>query len=182
MKTEIPQFLLEMSEQMNSDPNRCTSHPYWQVRNKVYLVTESGYNEDHFEVVSDNEDYLVVYHSKKSEDMSELSCALFEYEKGWCENWFKYECEDEEFTEENFYILFEEKFNLDYDELPEPYKKIHLQEIEEVLTTHMTQADAEWFIRRKKHDYPNAYTYVASAVWSPQFRELQDWIKGLTKG
>lgn len=40
MNKEVPEFLIELSKQMNSDPKRCTSHPFWQVRNKEYLVTE----------------------------------------------------------------------------------------------------------------------------------------------
>ena len=95
--SEIPDFLLEMSEQMNSQPNRCTSHPLWQVRCKRYLIT----------------------------------------------------------AEET-------------------------EETEEIVTTHLTEADANWFIQRKQHDYPKLYTYVESAYWSPQLRELEDWIKQLT--
>jgi hypothetical protein len=40
---------------------------------------------------------------------------------------------------------------------------------------------AEQFIERKQHDYPKLYTYAESAYWSPQLRELQDWIKSLTQ-
>ena len=51
MKADIPQFLIELSKQMNSDPSRGTSHPFWQVRHKDYLITEEGYNEHHWELV-----------------------------------------------------------------------------------------------------------------------------------
>ena len=66
-------------------------------------------------------------------------------------------------------------------ETPPDVKKLYMQEIEEVVSTHLTEHDANWFISRKQHDYPPLYTYVVSAYWSPQLRELQDWIIGLTK-
>lgn len=44
--------------------------------------------------------------------------------------------------------------------------------IEEVVSTHMTEADAIAFIARKGHDYPTLYTYVESAYWAPQLRHV----------
>ena len=189
MKTEIPAFLVEMSKQMNSDPSRFTSHPFWQVRCKRYLVTEGGYNESHWEII--DEEGATLYHSENDESYKDLFEHLFKYEAGWLVNWFNYECDREvecvagEIDDDLFgelYDEFEDKFDPDYMNLPDEIKKLHMQEVEQVVTTHMTQADAEWFIKRKQHDYPKLYTYVESAYWSPQFKELQDWIKSLTGG
>lgn len=181
MKTTIPEFLIEMSKQMNSDPKRCTSHPFWQVRNKKYLITEEGYDNHHWEVV-DTDDGVVLFRSDKHDGFEALADDLYESHFDWCKLWLE-EKEIEIPCEEDFSGVFEEFFDPDYDfdVLPSNYKKFHLQETEEVLTTHLTKFDAEWFIQRKKHDYPNAYTYVESAYWSPQLKELQGWIKSLTQ-
>lgn len=183
MKTEIPAFLLEMSKQMNKDDKRCTAHPFWQVRNKEYVVTEEGYNEHHFEICGDDG---CIYRSDIDKDYDDLAYDLLEESESWCIEWLQENvdsCEDlseQEFSREKFRSEFCENFDPDIHDLPSNYKRVFMQEIDVVLTTHMTQADAEWFINRKKHDYPNAYTYVESAYWSPQLKQLQDWIKGLT--
>lgn len=183
----IPKFLMEMSKQMNEQPNRCTSHPFWQVRCKRYLVTESGYNESHWEIIS--EEGTTLYHSEKDDDYSELFEHLCDYESEWIAKWAEYECdmivsivgdEIDEDCRESLLDEFNDRFDPDHMDLPEDMNKLHMQEIEQVVTTHMTQADAEWFIQRKQHDYPKLYTYVESAYWSPQLKELQDWIMGLT--
>jgi hypothetical protein len=59
--------------------------------------------------------------------------------------------------------------------------KIHLQETEEVVKTCLTEADANWFIQRKQHDYPKLYTYAESMCFCPQMIELRNWIMSLTK-
>lgn len=188
MNKEIPAFLLEMSKQMNEQPSRCTAHPFWQVRCKRYLVTEEGYNESHWEIC-DTDDGITLYHSEKDDSYKDLFKHIFEHEAEWLVDWIGYECDKEvEFVADEIdealfdelYDLFEDKFDPDYVDLPDSIKKFHMQEIEQVVTTHMTQADAEWFIKRKQHDYPKLYTYVESAYWSPQLRELQDWIKSLS--
>ena len=78
-------------------------------------------------------------------------------------------------------VDFLESFDIEiYDELPKGVNKLFVQETEEIVTTHLTEADALWFIKRKQHDYPKLYTYVESAYWSPQLKQLQDWIISLT--
>lgn len=180
MNIEIPEFLLELSNQMNENENRSTSFPFWQVRQKDYLITAEGYNEHHWEIV--DEDGNCLYHSEESEDYSQLADSLLEYSVGWCVTWLSNYDEDVDFDDENFVENFSCGFNPDYEDLPEPYSKHHLQEVEKVLTTHLTKEDAEWFIARKSHDLHKPYTYVESAYWSPQFKELQDWIRALTGG
>jgi len=173
MKTEmqIPEFLIEMSKQMNSDPSRCTAHPFWQVRCKRYLPTEQGYNESHIEVYGYEG---LVYRS--IEPLSELVDYLLDNHEEFCKSWAIEEHDEESDYSEVMYNYFD----LDCDRLPEELKKICVQEVEEIVTTHLTQSASLAFIKRKQHDYPKLYTHVESAYWSPQLRELQDWIKSLT--
>lgn len=181
MTHEIPDWLIEMSEQMNSDQTRCTSHPFWQVRQKKFIVTERDYDEHHFEIWNIDE---CLYRSDISEDFRDLADDLDTYHSEWCLEFLDVKglMDDDEYGESTFIELFDGHFSIedDVDDLPDCYTITYMQEIEEVITTHLTQADAEWFIKRKKHDYPNAYTYVESAYWSPQLRQLQDWIKSLS--
>ena len=158
---EIPDFLLEMSRQMREQPNRCTSHPFWQVRCKRYLPTLDGYNTDHYEVCGDEG---VIYRSDYP--VSELHEFLLDEHEEWCKQYAE---------------AIESWFDLDCDELPDGLTKIPVQEVEEIVSTHLTQSGAEQFIKRKQHDYPTLYTYVESAYWSPQLRQLQDWIISLTE-
>lgn len=167
-KKEIPAFLLEMSKQMREQDNRCTAHPFWQVRCKRYMPTEEGYSDVGYELMADDGD--VVYRSYRAEE-DELECLLLEDYR----EHFDPMLGDEESAEDAVI-----GFDPTIDELPDGLRIVFVQEVEEVVSTHLTEADAKWFIRRKQHDYPPLYTYVASAYWAPQLRELQDWIISLT--
>lgn len=173
MEAALPDWLREMSRQMRTQENRLTAHPFWQVRCKRYLPTLDGYNESHHEVCGDEG---VVWRS--SDPDAELVTYLLENHEDWCKQW----AEDNDYLDayDSIAEAMEDSFEPMADELPEGIRLIPVQEIEEVVTTHFTQADAEWFIKRKQHDYPPLYTYVESAYWSPQLRNLQDWIIGLT--
>lgn len=167
---EIPDWLLEMSKQMSEQPSRCTAHPFWQVRTTEYLPTKEGYNEHHVEVCGEEG---IVYSSLNP--LSELVDYLIENHEEWCIDWSKsYDDEVDDWKDCFDY------FDLDEGDLPDDLRLIHVQEVEKVVSTHLTEADAEWFIARKQHDYPKLYTYVESAYWSPQLKQLQDWIIALT--
>lgn len=175
MKLEIPEFILEMSKQMNDQPSRATAHAFYQVRCKRPYVTMEGYDSKYFEVYCDDG---VVFTSNghangcKEKDFAEY---LVENHYEWlCDTFDEIEVIDVDFVVENF--DFEECGNL-----PIELTKLWIQEIEEVVSTHLTLDAAEQFIERKQHDYPRLYTYAESAYWSPQLRELQDWIKSITK-
>ena len=166
----VPEFLLEMSRQMREQPNRATAHPFWQVRCKRSLPTEQGYNESHYEVCGDEGP---VYSSNTP--LSGLSEYLLEHHESWCRAWASENHEDDADYADAVSSWIDPE-----SDLPSELTLVYAQEIEEVVTTHLTQAGAEAFIKRKQHDYPKLYTYVESAYWSPQLRELQDWIIGLT--
>lgn len=168
VKKEIPAFLLEMSKQMREQDNRCTSHPFWQVRCKRYIPTEEGYGEVGYELVTDDGD--IVFRSYRAEE-DELETFLLEDYREHFDSILGGEA-----TAEDAVLGFDPT----EDDLPDGLRLVYVQEIEEVVSTHLTEADAKWFIRRKQHDYPPLYTYVGSAYWAPQLRELQDWIVSLT--
>jgi hypothetical protein len=177
MNKEIPKFLIEMSKQMKEQPNRCTSDPFWQVRCKRYMVTEEGYNEHHW-VLSDADGEL--YRS----DNQELSIAA-EYLQEHYTDWFDFEVKearvDESWEDQDDIEIFCDSFDFSFEELPEGVNRIFVQEYEDIISTHLTEADAKWFINRKQHDYPPLYTHVESAYWSPQIKELRAWVLSLTE-
>lgn len=114
---------------------------------------------------------------------------MVEQQPDWVKEWAsEHGCMDIELVNgeidsdclDDLFDSFNSYFDADWQDLPDDIKKFHMQEIEEVVSTHLTQHEAEWFIKRKQHDYPKLYTYVESAYWSPQLRELQDWVKSLT--
>jgi hypothetical protein len=177
MKTEIPDFLLEMSQRMNTDDNRCTSHPFWQVRCKRYLVTEAGYSEHHWEMIDSESG--TIYRSD-TQELAELAEYLKYNHRDWWDRFIFNR--DEEASDDDDEDLFVTVFDHEWhaDELPSDLNILYCQEVEEIVCTALTQAGAEAFIKRKQHDYPPLYTYVESAYWSPELRQLQDWIKSLT--
>ena len=66
---EVPKFLLEMSEQMNNEDNRCTADPVWQVRCKRTRATSSEYT-DIFEFI-ETDDHTVVAKSNDEDDVNQ---------------------------------------------------------------------------------------------------------------
>ncbi|MDB4326374.1 ead/Ea22-like family protein, partial [bacterium] len=56
----------------------------------------------------------------------------------------------------------------------------HMVREMKVVKACLTEADANWFIKRKQHDYGKLYTYVYSMCYCPQMIELREWIISLT--
>lgn len=172
MKLEIPEFLIEMSKQMNEQDNRITAEPIWQVRCKRQVTCCDG-REDYWVLVDVQNEYHEIY-STKTCDGEYLCEYMKENYPEWVSSW-----EDSEgdcFCSGNFDVE-------DYwHELPAGYEEIEripMQEVEEVVKTCLTESDANWFINRKQHDYPKLYTYVESMVFCPQMIELRNWILSL---
>jgi hypothetical protein len=180
--SNLPAFLIEMSMQMHEQGNRMTADPIFQVRYKHYLVTAPDYNEHHWEII-EPDDGGTLYHSEVC-DKQRLAEWLVDYESDWCSKWFMEQWEDEQCDKSDGVVFaFCDLFDVenDFDELPDSLMKIHLQETEEVVKTCLTEADANWFIQRKQHDYPKLYTYAESMCFCPQMIELRNWIMSLTK-
>ncbi|HDV5541044.1 TPA: ead/Ea22-like family protein [Vibrio cholerae] len=191
MNIEIPDFLIEMSKQMHEQNNRITADPIWQVRHKQYLVTEQGYNESHWEIAA-TEEGCTLYHSQNDSDYQELILYLIDNHPDWMREWaeeyadMEIELDDGEMMLEELELdrltdAFNSSFDHDWHDLPEGVKKFHMQEIEVVVKTCLTEEDANAFIQRKQHDYPKLYTYVESMVGCQQMIELRNWILSLTE-
>lgn len=174
-KIEVPDWLLEMSNQMSQQDNRVTAHPFWQVRCKERLPTAEGYS-DEYQIFGEDG---VIYFSL--DPFGELIGHLLDCHEDWCKSWTEDRADEDE--EGPWRDYFESYFEVDTHDvdLPDGLGFVYVQEVDKVISTHFTQADAEWFIQRKQHDYPPLFTYVESAYWSPQIRQLQDWIIGFTK-
>lgn len=167
---ELPDFILELSRKLNEQPSRCTAHPFYQVRYNRPYVTQEGYSSEYFEVYGEE---CVAYNSKEDNREFFAGYILENYEE-----WLVDKFEDVEVIDVDFLL---ENFDFDEcDDLPDGMTKLWIQEIEEVASTHLTLEAAEAFIKRKQHDYPKLYTYAESAYWSPELRQLQDWLKSLT--
>ncbi|HAV1574503.1 TPA: ead/Ea22-like family protein [Vibrio parahaemolyticus] len=185
---EVPDFLLEMSRQMHEQDNRSTRDPIWQVKYRTHLVTEEDYNESHWEIV-DTEEGITLFHSKHDSDFDGLFEHLFDCQPDWLIEWAEqyanmdvkaHDGDIEGDSYDALLVAFQSHFDPNVQELPDSLKKFHMQEVEVVVKTCLTEADANAFIKRKQHDYPKLYTYVESMVFCPQMIQLRDWILSLT--
>ncbi|MCE0495741.1 ead/Ea22-like family protein [Vibrio salinus] len=182
MECEIPYFLMEMSKQMRKQNNRGTAAPIWQVRCKDYVATEEGINEHHIEIMDMNGQ--CVYRSDMDASFESFASYLLSNHKSWCDEWcdlYDVVNDSGKYEKRAFINSFLAYFNPCIDELPVDLSLIHCQEIEKVISTHLTEEDANWFIRRKQHHHPKLYTHVESAYWSPQMKELRKWIMSLAE-
>lgn len=179
---EIPEFLTEMSKQLNTQSNRCTADPVWQVRCKRTRVTSSDYS-DIFEIVDRDGDYSLVATNKDDEEVNQQIINYLECDSNdlpvMFEKWVDQQEELNSGDEKIEYFL--EHFDCQSDEL-EGFDLLWVEEYEDIVKgAFLTEQDANWFINRKQHDYPPLYTWVASMYHCPQMIELRNWIMSLTK-
>ena len=109
---------------------------------------------------------------------------LLEKEEFFCFTWCKYNTtySPDETLGQGMEESFIDSFDVDcYMELPDDWRIIHMQEVEETLVSCLTEADAQAVINRKQHDYPRLYIYATSLYWAPQMKELRNWILSITK-
>ena len=178
----IPEFLIEMSEQMNNEDSRYTADPIWQVRCKRTRATSSEYT-DIFEFV-ENDDYTVAARSNCGEDVNQqivnyLNCDSNDL-PAVLEEWVDERTDLGQMADgEEKIDYFIESFDPYYDEL-DGFSTVWVEEYEDVVMgAFLTEQDANWFINRKQHDYPKLYTYVTSLYFAPQMKELRNWIKSI---
>lgn len=180
---ELPKFLIEMSEQMNNEDVRATSEPVWQVRCKRTRPTDSDYS-DIFHLTDREGDYSLVATNKESSNINQqiinyLDCD-FDDLPLILECWVDDHNRGNGFNGEGKVNYFLAHFNCKHDEL-EGIDLIWVEEYEDIVKgAFLTEEDANWFIKRKQHDYPKLYTYVESLCFCPQMIELRNWIKLLT--
>jgi len=102
---EVPDFLIEMSKQLNTQNNRITADPIFQVRHYDYIATEKGNNESHWELF-DNNECTVVYSSKEYYDNVMASENFEENNKEWCNNWITENIDSESIGEDSAFTDF----------------------------------------------------------------------------
>lgn len=169
-KIEVPAFLHEMSQQINTQDNRCTADPMFMVCYDEEYVVQEGYNEK----------FIAFYGDEgKICDDSDL-VGLAEYLEEYHEDWFVEFCTDNEIDSEETHEWFADTFDSGCHDLPDGVNRLAIGTRMTVVKACLAEADANWFIQRKQHDYPKLYTYVFSMVFCPQMIELRNWIKSLT--
>ncbi|WP_240002644.1 ead/Ea22-like family protein [Photobacterium kishitanii] len=189
IKENIPDFLIEMSKQMREQEQICIKDPIWQVRYRKNVVTEEGYNQSHW-IIIEIEDGSTLYDSEHDLNFNPLLSYLFDNSPDWVIEWAKnnkytdIKQEDGEITVdcfETFSDTFNDKFVPDHEKLPDCVTKVYMQKIETVVKSCFTKNDAEAFIARKQHDYPELYIYVDNMTFCHQMIKLREWIVSLTK-
>ena len=182
MKIEIPTFLIEMSEQMNNEDNRCTADPVWQVRCKRTRPTGQEFS-DRFEIIDRENDYSLVAENISDIEVNEqiinyLDCDINDLPV-ILEEWVDSQGEGLE-TGEDKIEYFVENFDCQYDEL-QGFELVWVEEYDDIVQgAFLTEQDANWFINRKQHDYPSLFTYVESMYFCPQMKELRKFIKSIS--
>lgn len=176
---ELPAFLIEMSEQMNNEDNRCTADPIWMVCHDNWLTCADDRGDKTILLMQGDDHYIECDDS----DHTEIFEYLYEHHEEWCLAYIK-EYGDEE--EENIVDELANCVTLDdsySNTLPDgiTIERLCMQKEMKVINAHLTLEGANQFIARKQHDYPKLYTYVYSMYFCEQMKELRGWIKSLAK-
>ncbi len=173
MLTEIPDWLLEMSEQLNTQDNRITANPTFQVRCERWVTAAEDRGDKHVYLLYDQGDFT------EFDSIAELMSHIREYYPEYCRHYARehgINIEDDITDGGTLWYL---------DELEATtcvsVEKLYLQKTEEVVRTCYTEKDANDFIARKQHDYPKLYTYVETMNHCPQMIKLREWIMNLNK-
>ena len=163
MKVEIPEFLIELSEQLNTQDNRMTADPIFAVCYDKKLPTDEDHAEGYewfdpedADVIGDDDDlitYLKEHHS--------------DFVKDHCD-----ECE--------LYIEELTVDDLEYYDLPAGIRKEFYLKEQTFVKASLTEVGAQQFIDRKQHDYPPLYIYAYSMCFQWQMIELRKWLMSLT--
>ena len=179
---EIPKFLIEMSEQMNNEDNRCTSDPIWMVCHDNWLTCAEGRGDKEIYLIGDDSEY------KECDDESEVLTYLHEHHGDWVNSLKVDYFEENQLLDD--YGSFEEylesddfELDLEYNDYDYPenltIERMCMQKEMKVINSHLTLEGANQFIARKQHDYPKLYTYVYSMYFCNQMKELRNWIKSI---
>jgi len=172
MNIQIPDFLLEMSEQLNTQDNRITAEPIWQVCYDEKRVTDDDYHEFVEYGIFNDEGFEIIFSDERGSEYDEDYCqqTMLDRFPEYCK---RYE-EETEYAFDHFDISNE------WCDLPGEIKRLFMKREKVVIRSCLTEADANFFIKRKQHDYPEKlYTYVDTMNYCPQMIELRNWIKGL---
>tara|TARA_R110000851_G_scaffold163724_1_gene307726 strand:+ start:217 stop:732 length:516 start_codon:yes stop_codon:yes gene_type:complete len=167
MNTKIPKFLLEMSEQLNTQDNRITADPIFCVCYDEKLPTSEDYAED---------GVFTWYAPQECSEIGSSDDDLIEYLNDYHGDFMSKFSEDEDINIEDIDIDC-----LEYETLPAEIHKIHQMTNRKIIKSSLTEIGAQQFIDRKQHDYPKLYIYAESMCYQHQMIELRQWIMSLTK-
>ncbi len=169
---KIPEFLLEMSKQINTQDNRITADPLWMVCYDKEYPTSEDYGEYYQWVDCAREGHVIYDSNSLDDEFDEMIKYFSDYEKDWIDRQLQGHGEED---------INECCIDFDWIDTPDGIEKIWMNKKQEVVKACLTEADANWFIKRKQHDYQKLYTYVYSMCYCPQMIELRKWIASLTK-
>jgi len=175
---KAPKFLIEMSEQMNTEDVRCTAEPIWMVCYDKWLTCADDRGDKTILLLCDNGDN---YLECDDDDYTPIFDYLKEYHEEWCMKLITDSDEEEDDIDE-LSTWFDPDDMYNYS-LPDglTIEKLDMQKERTIVKACLTEEDARYFIQRKQHDYAKLYTYVESMIYCPQMIELRAWIKSLTK-
>jgi hypothetical protein len=173
MNIEIPNFLLKMSKEINSQDNCMTSEPIITVCHDERLTTAEGYQEEGSEWCGEDG---FICNGPETEEL--LKHIVDEFGP-----WFDQFCIDREINQddEDSFDQAMDYFDPEYDDLPDDISKWFYQNTRKTVKYCLTRSDAEAFIARHQHNYPKLYTYVESMHSCPEMIELRNWIMSLSK-
>lgn len=166
----IPEFLKEISHQLKEQDNRCTQDPIFMVCYDKWLTCADGRGDKEVFLINRDDEYT------ECDTKEELANYLIEHYEDFV-NEYLLQQEDP-----NDLDLFREEFNPE-DEIYPVGLNVELMCMQKEMTvvnSHLTEAGAKQFIKRKQHSYQKLYIYAYSMNLCPQMIELRKWIIGLT--
>lgn len=173
----IPAFLIAMSQQMKQQP----SDHVWQVRSKVHVITERGYNPSHWSIV-ELDDGQTLFRSDKHDQFEALAAYLADTHEDWLVEFLE---QEGRIDDSNLGPLLCEKLtgklNIDGSFLPKNLRIFYMQAVDSVVATCLTQVEALNFIAQNKHLHSEPlYLHATPITGCPQMIELSNWILSLT--
>lgn len=166
MNVEIPEFIKQLSEQLNEQSNRMTADPIFCVYYDKKLPTSEDHADGHEYFDKDN------------------CCVIGNFEdlKEHLRNGDYKEFIQDVMADRPNYEAFEdvEESDIDEDDLPEDISKSYYLKDKCFVKASLTESGAQQFIDRKQHDYPKLYIYAESMCYQWQMIELRKWLMSLT--
>tara|TARA_R110001632_G_scaffold72697_3_gene167862 strand:- start:673 stop:1215 length:543 start_codon:yes stop_codon:yes gene_type:complete len=180
VKVKIPEFLVEMSQQMQSEHIRMMEHPIWQVCYDDKIPTKEDFCDGYRIFTREGR---VLFDSQSCADQFRFIDDAVDNFGALVRSYNKEKNEgDSEYS-----FSFKDDFDIDYNfedscfDDDDIYKKYYYTKVRTVVKSCLTEQEAVAYIKRRQHDHWPLYTYVYSMDYCPQMIELRNWIKGLAK-
>jgi hypothetical protein len=170
---DIPDFLLEMSKNINTQDNRITADPLFCVYYDEKIPTAPDYADGEEYYYSDG-DYTEI-----GSDALDLVQWIVENDEDFISSFKSYDHERDDYESQQEYFM--ECYHPEEDGYPEGVDRFYYLYKKVFVKAALTEKSAQQFIDRKQHDYKKLYIYVESMCYCNEMIELRDWIKGLTE-